>query len=186
MIVWRGSQQGCSCCTGQAAVLQDRSGKHSSTVSDYISFHQADTFNFNLTHFFFFFWESIQIKFLTVYNEVKLWTSLQLTIFKTNSEGKVRCGCSLCEIPPLLLYFPSVHCLPPLNHIFSCSRPRYPWPYLGLNDGLGAGLQHGEVVGKHQELQLLCLQHHLNVVLHSSCLATHKHTHTHTHTHIQK
>lgn len=33
--------------------------------------------------------------------------------------------------------------------------------YLGLNDGLGAGLQHAAVVGENQELQLLCFQHHL-------------------------
>lgn len=50
------------------------------------------------------------------------------------------------------------------------------WGYLGFDDGLGAGLQHGEVVGEHQELQLLCLQHHLNVVLHSSRLTTHTQT----------
>lgn len=48
--------------------------------------------------------------------------------------------------------------------------------YLGLDGGLGAGLQHGEMVGEHQELQLLRLQHHLNVVLNSSCLATHTDT----------
>lgn len=51
--------------------------------------------------------------------------------------------------------------------------------YLGLDDGLGAGLQHGEMVGEHQELQLLCLQHHLNVVLHSSRLATHRYRNRH-------
>lgn len=55
---------------------------------------------------------------------------------------------------------------------FQRSRGWRAWGYLGLDNGLGAGLQHGEMVGEHEELQLLCLQHHLNVVLHSSCLAT--------------
>lgn len=63
-----------------------------------------------------------------------------------------------------------------LTHFRSSSCPQSARGYLGLDDGLGAGLQHGEVVGEHQELQLLCLQHHLNVVLHSSRLATHTHT----------
>lgn len=66
--------------------------------------------------------------------------------------------------------------------LFSVSSLRYrhaAWGYLGLNGGFGAGLQHGEVVGEHQELQLLCLQHHLNVVLHSSRLTAHAHRNRH-------
>lgn len=66
----------------------------------------------------------------------------------------------------------------PLTHFRRASRLRSARGYLGLDDSLGAGLQHGEMVGEHQELQVLCLQHHLNVVLHSSCLATHTHTDT--------
>lgn len=78
-------------------------------------------------------------------------------------------------------------CLLPLKHVLRRSRRfQTAWGYLGLDDGLGAGLQHGEVVGEHKELQLLCLQHHLNVVLHSSCLATHTHTHRYRNRHRWK
>ncbi len=86
---------------------------------------------------------------------------------------------------PLLLYFLQVLLWTALSITLTrFRRSSCLWTacgYLGLDDGLGAGLQHGEVVGEHQELQLLCLQHHLNVVLHSSRLDTHTHTHTHRH-----
>ena len=45
--------------------------------------------------------------------------------------------------------------------------------YLGFDDSLGAGLQDGEVVGENQELELVALQQHLDVVLH--CPSLHPH-----------